>query len=588
MSDKRPTVSPDLIAALIELTPDRVRSRLDRMPNAAAEWSWQATESAWSVDTGAETVTLPHGHVVRVQQLACTCLLSPKCFHVLACVTALEVTIVEAVPAEGSDDVEPPAPDSDDDDDRLEPDEKQRRSASELVRSVAQLLQVGVANAGLVVQSGLLRAVHQCRADGLHRLANLGLRIVTGTGEFRSRAPTSDPAQLADDVADLLETGCHILGESPIAGFWIGTARRKQLAVRPRRLHGLFAEPIVTRSGFAGAAAYFLGEDDRIYTASEVRPGDVALARDAYLGGIEIGSMIQPAKQLARTLYFGTDLTASADGRLGRGKGIKIAEQGRSSWRAEAIEARFRRSLLDQWNAVYAQASLPADVRRAGWDFVFLGGIVIGAAGPELLLSSETTEPTIRIAIENEGDMLYYRENLRMLSHAPGLRLKLIGRMSLQDPTVVSALAVAPVEGDSRSEDEPRFELPESLADRICLGFDEIQRHYLVGARPSAVVLNAPELEHKTENPLAPLERRWIATMLSGLGSQRAGHAKLLAAEVTGLNGQGFATGAALLETLSSAPPDTGSSGIDTFLAIAVYLRICSDALARARELSGC
>src|SRR6185436_13758657 len=109
-------------------------------------------------------------------------------------------------------------------------------------------------------------------------------------------------------VADVLETARHVLGEKACASFWVGTARRRQIPVRPRKLHGLFAEPILTRSGFAGAAAYFLGEDDRIYTASDVRPGDAQLARDAYLGGIEIGPMIQPAKQLARGQYLGTDM----------------------------------------------------------------------------------------------------------------------------------------------------------------------------------------------------------------------------------------------------------------------------------------
>ena len=384
MNAKRPTVSPNLVAALIESTPDRVRARLDRAPSAAASWTWQANVEAWSVNTGTETVTLPHGHVVDMEQLACTCLLSPRCFHVLACLTCLEVAIAESAPAERSEEVESPAPNEAED--LVEPEEKQRRSARELVKNVAQLLNVGVANAGVVVQSGLLRAVHQCRADGLHRLAGLGLKVVAGTSEFRARAPTSDPAQLAGDVADLLETSCHVLKEGAIAGFWIGTARRKQMPVRPRRLHGMFAEPIITRSGFSGAAAYFLGEDDRIYTASDVRPGDAAHARDAYLGGIEIGAMIQPAKQLARGLYFGTDLTASGDGRLGRGRGIKIVEQGPSTWQTDAIQERFRRSLLDQWDAVYAQAALPADVRPAGWDFVFLSGTIKGAVGPRTAL----------------------------------------------------------------------------------------------------------------------------------------------------------------------------------------------------------
>ena len=119
---------------------------LDRDPDAAASWVWQASEQAWSVNTGAETVKLPHGHVTGVAQLACTCLLSPLCFHVLACLTRLEVTVVESRPAEPPDGVEPAT--ADDSDDVVEPDEKQQHAARELVKNVAQLLQVGVASAG--------------------------------------------------------------------------------------------------------------------------------------------------------------------------------------------------------------------------------------------------------------------------------------------------------------------------------------------------------------------------------------------------------------------------------------------------------
>jgi hypothetical protein len=205
-------------------------------------------------------------------------------------VTHLAVAIVESRGAQRSERLEPSSADAGED--VLEAEERQQRSARELVNSVAQLLRVGVANAGVVVQSGLLRAVHQCDVDGLHRLAALGLRVIAGTNEFRARAPTSDPAQLAEDIADVLETSRHVLSLKPIASFWIGTARRRQAPVRPRKLHRMFAEPIITRSGFSGAAGDFLGEDDQIYVASDVRLGDAQHARDAYLGGIEIGSRI--------------------------------------------------------------------------------------------------------------------------------------------------------------------------------------------------------------------------------------------------------------------------------------------------------
>jgi hypothetical protein len=449
------------------------------------------------------------------------------------------------------------------------------------------LLRVGVANAGVVVQSGLLRAVHQCRAEGLHRLAALGLRVIAGTREFRARALASDPGQLAEDVADVLETSQHVLNQQAIAGFWIGTARRQQRPVRPRKLHGLLAEPIITRSGFAGAAAYFLGEDDRIYSASDVRPGDAQLARDAYLGGIEVGPLIQPAKKLARGLYLGTDLTASREGRLGRGKGVKIAEQGSSNWQVAPIQERFRRPLPDQWNTAYAQAALPADALPAGWDWVFFTGTVLGAAGPDLLFQPAAHDHSLRLAIANESESLCFRENLRMLSHAPGLRLHVIARMNLQEPGIVSPLAVAPVEGEPRNAGEPHLETPESWCGRVCLGFDEIQNNHLVHAQPSARVLTALNTQPDRDHPLDSLRRRWIATMLAGFASQRPTGTNTLAAETALLARIGFRTGAALLDSLSRSHADDGPSALDTFLATAVYLRNGSYEWAKSRAILG-
>ncbi len=579
MNASRPTVAPELIAAMIESTPDRVRRRLDRTPDVAEGWSWGPGESSWAVETGGETVTLPHGLITTVEQITCTCLLSPRCFHVLACLTRLEVALGEPDGAEETEQIATAAEDASED--LIEPTEGQRRAANELVASATRLLRVGIANSGIVLRSDLLRAIHQCRAEGLHRLAALGLRVIAAIGEIRSRAAAADPEQLAEDVADLLETSHHVLGERSVAGFWIGTARRKQMPVRPRRLLGLFAEPVVTRSGYSGAAVYFLGGDGRIYTASDVRPGDVQRARDAYLGGIEIGPMVQSAKQLARKSYLGTDLTASADGRLGRGKGAQIVEQAPSNWQDEVIAERFGRPLEAQWDAAYAQASLPADAREAGWNLLFLEGTVLGAAGPALLLQPAGDPRMIRLAIENESEGLHFRENLRMLSHAPGLRLKVIGRVNLLEPRMVAPLAVAEAEA-ARTDDGPRLEIPESWGDRVCLGFDEIQYRFLRNARGTAMLVNAQVMP--LEDPLGPLRRRWIATSLSGLASRRHAASSLLVAEVATLNRSGFSTGAALLDALSRQRSSADATDTDTFLAVAIYLRIT--AIERARFAS--
>jgi hypothetical protein len=446
------------------------------------------------------------------------------------------------------------------------------------VDAIDRILRVGAAHAGVVVQSGLLRTVHQCRAEGLHRLATLGLRVVTGVSELRARATSSDPAQLAEDVAAVLECARHVAHDQPVESFWIGTARRAQWPVHPRKLHGLFAEPIMTRSGFAGAAVYFLGEDDRIYSVSDVRPGDAQLARDAYQGGIEIGPLVAPAKQLARRLYLGSDMTASRDGRLGRGKGVRIVDHGPSTWQCDAVQSRFHRPLSDQRDAAFAQTALPADAQMAGWDFLFFAGSVVGALGAELVV--QTTQCPVRLAIANESSELLFRENLRMLSHAPGLSLQIIARLNPLEPNVVLPLAVAMPAGNINDGD-PRLELPSSFEGRVCLGFDEIQSSHVIHRQAAPSILRERHAHLEATDPLDPLRRRWIATLLSGFESQRQRMAESLAGEMSNLSRCGFTTAAELLDAISNIPPGNERDDNGTFLATAVYLRCCGFEMAR-------
>jgi hypothetical protein len=73
--------------------------------------------------------------------------------------------------------------------------------------------------------------------------------------------------------------------------------------------------------------------------------------------------------------------------------------------------------------------------------------------------------------------------------------------------------------------------------------------------------------------------------MLSGVSSPRLATSNLLAGEAAALHRGGYTTGAALLDALSNEPLGAGSTGLDTFLATAIYIRTCT--LERARfELS--
>ena len=579
----RPTVSPDVIAAIIEATPERVRRRLDRNPKAAEEWNWQLEQTAWQVEAGNETVVLSGTHLDAVDQMVCSCLLAPNCFHIAACLTSLEVVLTE----ESADPVA---------DETVAPFEEQgkvletelslsqQHAATEFAQSLTRILEVGVTNTGVLLQSQLLRSVHQCRAEGLHRAAMIGLRIMTGTTEFRMRSPESDPVQLALDIADALETTRQLLSEKMVAADWVGTARRAQFPVEPGKLQGLLAEPVLTRSGFAGATVLFLGGDGQFYSVGEVRPGDEQLARDAYRGGVEMGPLIQPARKLGRSLYVGSDLTSSLQGRLGRGKKVKIIEQGTSSWQSREVQTLFERPVIDQWSDVFRRGLLPVVEKPAGWDLVFITGSVQGAYGSTLLLELSENGAVLELAIENDHQALYYRENLRMLSHAPGLRLQIIARIKLEEPARIFPLAVMQATQPAPLEQEPRLELPDALQGRLFLGFDELQRNHLVNARSHEFIFDTRP--HTGDHDvLSRLQRRWVALMIGGPGSLRKTSQGSLSNETSFLLQNGFETAAALLDQFSGVGSGQGPAIADVFLATAVYLKHAQHELVKAAAM---
>ncbi|MEX1223105.1 MAG: hypothetical protein WEA31_01030 [Pirellulales bacterium] len=309
-------------------------------------------------------------------------------------------------------------------------------------------------------------------------------------------------------------------------------------------------------------------------------PGEAQLARNAYRGGIDVGSMVKSARDLARGRYLGADLTASRDGRLGKGKNVKIVEQGVSSWRSDAILRRFQTPLLDQIERVYSHAAAPADARPAGWDLVFTTGEVAGALGSELLLNLNQGS-YLRLAIANEHEALAFRENLRILSHAPGLQLQLIGRLDLQQPLVATALAVSPVDYEITDPEKPSLDLPESWAGRVCLGYDEIQRKFLLNAEGTPMVLGESSAAN-VDDPLAAFGRRWTAMALSGVAHQRSGAQSSISAEINWLKQHGFPTAAALLNSVYLSEARNLSLCSDTFLASSLYLRRCRFAMAEA------
>ena len=89
----RPSVAANVVAEISENAPGRVRRKVDKDPTVADGWDWSTEDGACVVAAGKETVrfAVADGVVGSVEDVGCSCLLSPRCFHVLACLSVLDV-----------------------------------------------------------------------------------------------------------------------------------------------------------------------------------------------------------------------------------------------------------------------------------------------------------------------------------------------------------------------------------------------------------------------------------------------------------------------------------------------------------------
>jgi hypothetical protein len=86
----KPSPAPGLVEGLKGQVTARVAKRLEADPAFGADWAWTGGPSEWKVTAGEETVTVrADGGVVTAEGLGCTCLLAPKCLHVLAVARSL-------------------------------------------------------------------------------------------------------------------------------------------------------------------------------------------------------------------------------------------------------------------------------------------------------------------------------------------------------------------------------------------------------------------------------------------------------------------------------------------------------------------
>jgi hypothetical protein len=537
-----PVVEPMLVAETVDGLPGRLRAKLEAA--AAASAGWGLVE--WMVDdvpAGGLLVRLPGGVEVRLtpedgvlrraDQVTCACLLAPSCLHRAAVLTAAPLAQDEdedepstEPAAQPMSMASPPAEPS--------PWRPAELAAAESVRlAAARVLDSGLAGAGAAVQSDLLRAVHIARLAGLHRLAAAATRLVTGIRANRSGDASFSLDGLTEDLLEVLELAHAVNGRWDDAPYWRGRARSEYTPVGGLRLTGLCLEPVLSTAGYAGVVVWLIDADGRTWSVSDVKPGGperIAMSAGAVVAFGEAGLTHRRLSRAGMTL---SGATANPDGRLGAGAKVRAVSAAGTAWTAAPLNTRF-----GPLPAVASMsASSPSGPSAHRTTSLLLLDLTICAATPDAVLAIDSAGRGVRLEAPTSAQNNTFRDNLRLLGAAPGLRLFAVGRRSTRSAATVELLAVGG--GD--------LHLPLAFGGHADLGIDRLSAAFLT---PSIVPPIFPELP-ETPDPLLILRRRLRRVVTGGRRTVSApGVQAQLRADVAALRRAHLRTGADLLAGL--------------------------------------
>ncbi|MGX1515453.1 hypothetical protein [Streptomyces collinus] len=519
MSPLLPPVDPSVTAQLVAALTPRLRKRLDagvaKLAGRSVARDGDIVRLAVDDDTDLE-LHAPDGVVTTAEAIRCGCLLAPDCLHRAAAASAAPVAEMPDPVAEIPDPVagEPsltaaprtapptsapattsPATDGSAADDAPAgagdpaPESAtpaQRTAAAALHDAAAAVLEAGAEGAGAVLQAELLRAAHTARLAGLPRAAGRAVAVVTALRAVRDADPAYRLGDLTTALRDVL-LFAHRLPEAAgpeLAGLR-GRVRQPYKPDGSLRLYGLFAEPVLTSTGYAGTVTWTADAAGRLHTVPDVAPGGAERAAGSADRAVRIGDTSLTHRELSRAGLAVSGATVSPTGRLGAGSGVRAVRAPGASWHAEPLDRLWAVPVAEQIaRALASDLDVPkekatdsggdpgeageagdgsdqptAQDGRDGRDLLFLDVTLIGtvreAAGECLLADCDGL--TVRLAAAHDDPALPDRENLRLLAllahgrgRGPGTRLRVVARLTPAPlPRAVLLAASRPTDPDT-------------------------------------------------------------------------------------------------------------------------------------------
>ncbi|MFH8468487.1 hypothetical protein [Streptomyces sp. NPDC017991] len=562
MSLDLPPVAPSVTAALVEGLTPRLRKRLDagvtKLADRPCVRDGDTVRIAVDDDTHLE-LHAPGGSVTSADAIRCGCLLAPDCLHRAAAASAAPIAEPEPGPDTDADAEPEPEPEPEPGSESgpgtgagstpetapgpaahsetatataptTPATPEQRTAALALYDATAAVLEAGTDGAGAVLQAELLRAAHTARVGGLPRLAGSAVSVVTQLRAARSADPAYRLTDLTAALRDVLMTARRLPDATgaELADLR-GTARQPYAPDGSLRLYGLFSEPVLTATGYAGAVTWTADAEGRLYTVSDVAPGGSGRAVGAADRAVRVGDTALTHRELSRAGLAVSGATVSPTGRLGAGAGVRAVRAAGAAWSEAPLDR--------LWAAPVAEQVSRALTGGEGLLFldVTLTGTIREAAGDCLLADCEGL--TLRLAAAHDHPALPYRDNLRLLATAPGTRLRVVARL---DPSPVPrALLVAAGH-------------PSAAGAHVDLGLDRLQHADLPapGMAPTPTAEGSP----LDEAPLHLLRRR--VHQAASAGRRVLAFSGDSAADSSRLSRYGFACAGDLLDELHAAAAD--------------------------------